>query len=68
MDSNSVSKLLNAVFASTKALIDAMVKSRGRVFGRFLPIRQKHDRMGTRVHGLVSVWHDDGYGGVTCLN
>ncbi len=68
MDSDSVSKLLNAVFASTKALIDAMVKSRGRVYGRFLPIRQMHDRTGMQVHGLVSVWHDDGHGGVTCLN
>ncbi len=72
-----VNKMLAAMFAATKAIIDAMAKAaaepqrpQGHCYVRFLPVREGRDRLTGEMEteGLLSVWFDDGRGGVSCLN
>ena len=73
---DKLNAILNARFASTKAIIDAMAKEEARPQGfrfvRFLPISQLYDRDtgDTALIGIVAMWFDDGLpgGGVSCLN
>lgn len=70
MGGNPLNDALKALFASTKALIDEMMKRQGRCVARFLPIRPQVERQSGQhgTYGLVSLWFYDGQGGVTCLN